>query len=167
MRCGDGLLYPGPTTTVRELAIQSHYKPLYSIVLDIPHVPLPNAVPQAARAIFPLRDREHAEYTARFLQYPTDIVDVFQWAVTTAAEHHNIPWECRLADVSIFTRHLNNEVLTATKWICANRENGMEEMREAGHRLEEWHRRRAAANVQIPELLKQCIIDFCGWANSL
>ena len=37
----------------------------------------------------------------------------------------------------------------AIKWIGDNRENGVEEMREAGYQLEEWHRR-AAAKEQIP-----------------
>jgi len=73
-------LYQGPTTMVREIAIQSGCQSLYSIVLDIPHVPLPDAIPEASRAIFPQHTphQGNAEYITMFLQYPGNVVDVIQ-----------------------------------------------------------------------------------------
>jgi len=50
--------------------------------------------------------------------------------------------------------------MLAMKWICANTENGTEDMREAGRRLEEWLRRAVAAEKKIPEPLNACIVGI-------
>jgi len=72
-----------------------------------------------------------------------------------------------MTSISEFIRFVGHQVEMAIKWICANRENGTEEMREAGRRLSEWLRRKAAAEEQIPESLSACIVDICQWADSL
>jgi len=169
LRSTHNLLYPGPTTTVREMAIQSGCSSLYSIVLDIPHVPLPDAVPEAARAIFaqyvPYQWR--AEYVAMFLRYPGDVADIFQWTFATAAVHDTIPLQCRASRVSEFINFVGHQVALAMKSICDNRENGMEEMREAGRRLSERFCRLAVAEEEIPVPLIPRILGICQWTDSL
>jgi len=160
-------LYPGRATTVREYAIQSGCRSLCSVVLDIPHVPLLDVVPEAFRAIFAQRvHQESAEYIATFLRYPSDIVDVLQWASSTAAVHDAIPPQWRMNSASEFIRFVGSRVVQALKWICANRVNGKEEMREAGRWIQEWLRQEGAVEEQIPEPINTCVVGIFQWMTS-
>ena len=89
------------------------------------------------------------------------------WAQRAAAVHDTIRPKWRIHSLSGFVSFVGHQVVTAIKWICANRENGTGEMRMAGHWLEEWLRRAAEAEQDIPEPLKACVVDICQWANSV
>ena len=80
-------LYPGSTSTVREVAIKSGCKALYSIVLDIPHVPLPDAIPYAARANLP-RDLPHQGCQNNGRPDMTDLYNVHLQARIDTHPHH-------------------------------------------------------------------------------